>query len=657
MSGLLVLLLLFLSINLTAQNAKKGYKLLEKAEYEKSAEVFKEVASENEQDIAARFGLALVYADDKSSLFNLIDAWDYALKTRQNLDKLAPDELGFIGEYFQNTEVRPRSIPVKKKIQYALETIEAKLIKYIREENNLEIVYEVLDRFPDFRYRENVIHIRNQLEFRKYEKQNTLEAYLEFIVKFPDAAQLEKAIKYRNQLAFEKVRQTNTVEAFRDYLKNFPNAAECNAVIRLLNAAAFQQARQENSIAAYDGFISTYPDALEVADARQLQKQLLYEYAKKIQTIEAYNEFIQKYPEGQQYIDIFNLKSLDSGMKFINSRRFPSNNLAWARSFSDEGSKGSTSCMAVDSADSYIAGGTVVRSDTGTSDAWVIKMANDGKMTWNKFVGDAFNDELHILGTNGRNEIIGIGNTWLGRDSSSRESWIFKLGPDGKKLWSKKLGKLDVTCILTAGQGSVYLGGSETIDSTGDPHYAIMSLNENGKRLWNRTYTGTGCIENLAFSPDGRIMVTGSHWRAMMEPGGYLVWETSFPEKDSILNSVMLPRGEMLHLGLRNRNNVVLIKTGPDGKVIYEKEINKPDRLSASSAMIPVGPGQVIALMDFEGYQTLDWILQAKGEIQDSIRIPEGMTIKEIRRDLRGNLILAAFNGEILLIKNSGITL
>ncbi len=657
LSGLLVLPLWFLSISMPAQNAKKGYKLHEKAEYEKSAEIFREVAIENDQDMAAKFGLALVYADDKSSLFNLIDAWDYALKTRQNLDKLTPDELGFIGEYFLNTEVRPRSIPVKKKIQYAMETIEAKLIKYIREENNLEIVYEVLDRFPDFHYRENVMHIRNQLEFRKYEKQNTLGAYLEFIDKFPDAAQLEKAIRYRNLLAFEKARQTNTVDAFQDFLKNYPNATECNTVIRLLNAAAFQQARQENSISAFDDFISTHPDALEVADARQLQKQLLYEYAKKIQTIEAYNEFIQKYPEGQQYIDIFNLKSLDSGMKFINSRHFPSSNLVWARSFSDEGSQGFTSCMAVDSADSYIAGGTVVRTDTGTSDAWVIKMANDGKMTWNKFVGDAFNDELHLLGTNGRNEIFGIGNTWLGRNSSSRESWIFKLGPDGKKLWSKKLGKLDVTCILTTGQGSVYLGGSETVDSTRDRHYAIMSLNEYGKRLWNRTYTGTGSIENLAFSPDGRILVIGNHWRAKMEPGGYLVWETAFAEKDSILKSVILPRGEMLHLGLRNRNIVVLIKTGPDGKVIYEKEISKPDTLITSSAIITGEPGQVIALMDFEGYQTLDWILQAKGEIQESIRIPEGVTIKEISRDLRGNLILTAFNGEIVLIKNSGINL
>jgi tetratricopeptide (TPR) repeat protein len=645
-----------MAFGLSAQNVKKGFKLLEKAEYEKSAEVFGEVIGENEQNLAAIFGMAMIYADNKSTLFNLIDAWSYAIKLRQNVEKLTPEEIEIIGEYFSNTEVRPRTIPVKKKIQYALETVEANLIKYIREENNLDIVYAVLEKFPDFRYRDNVIHIRNQLEFRKYEKQNTLEAYLEFIQKFPDASQLEKSIRYRNKLAFEKARQVNTVEAFQDYLKKYPEASECNMAVKMLNAVAFQQAKKENTITAYENFISAYPDALEVADAKQLLKELLYEDAKKIQTVEAYNEFIRKYPEGQQYIDIFNLKSLDNGMKLISSQAFPSNNVQWARSFGEEEATELTACMAIDSNDFYVAGGTVVRSDTGTSDAWVLKLGTDGKMLWNKFVGDAFNNEVNILDINNRNEIIGIGHTWLGRDSSSRESWIFKLGSDGQKLWSKKLGSFHVRCILTTGQGTIFLGGFAINDSSGSIHYAMMSLNEYGKRLWNRTYTGIGEIVSLSLTGDKRILVTGNHWRARMDPRGYLIWETSCAATDSILNSVALPRGETLYLGLRNRSTAMLIKTGPDNKVIYEKEITTPDTLCAAGSLIYGGPGQVIALLSFPGYQSLNWINVTKGEIQKTARIPAGMTLTGIRKDLQGNLMLAAYTGEILLIKNTGIT-
>ena len=358
MHKILLIPFLFLALAVTAQNSKKGFKFLEKAEYEKSAEVFKEVLKEKSDDPAASFGLAMIFGDEKSPLFNLVDSWEFALKCKSNEEKLTPEELEFIGEYFQNTETRIRNIPVKKKIDYAIETVEAKLIKYVREENNLELVYEVLDKFPDYRYHDNVMHIRNQFEFRKYEKQNTLEGYLEFIQKFPDAAQIDKAKRYRNRLAYDKAVQTNTVEAYKEYMKNYPDARECNQAVKMLNAAAFQQAKKENTVTGFDDFILQYPDALEVADAKILQKGLLYDYARKIHTLEAYNEFITKYPDGQQYIDIFNLRSLDKGMKLMETRGFPSDNLQWARSFGAEDTKEFSACMAIDSLNNLIAGGT-----------------------------------------------------------------------------------------------------------------------------------------------------------------------------------------------------------------------------------------------------------------------------------------------------------
>ena len=343
-------------------------------------------------------------------------------------------------------------------------------------------------------------------------------------------------------------------------------------------------------------------------------------------------------------------------MKFVSSQAFPSNNVQWARSFGEEEANELNACMAIDSNDFYVVGGTVFRSDTGTSDAWVIKLGTDGKMMWNKFVGDTYHDEVNILDINNRNEIIGIGYTWLGQDSTSRESWIFKLGSDGQKLWSKKLGRFHVRCILTTGQGSIFLGGFAINDTSGSMHYAMMSLNEHGKRLWNRTYTGVGEIVGLSLSGDNRILVTGSRWRAKMDPRGYLLWESSFAGTDSIFRSVLLPRGEILYLGVRNRISTVLIKTGTDNNVIYEKEIKTTDNLSASASFIMSSPAQAIALMNFPDYQTLNWISPAQGVIQKMVRIPSGMTVTGLHTDLKGNLMLVAYSGEILLIKNSGIT-
>ena len=103
-------------------------------------------------------------------------------------------------------------------------------------------------------------------------------------------------------------------------------------------------------------------------------------------------------------------------------------------------------------------------------------------MIWNKTVGEENNDELSILENGRHNEILGVGHTWLGLDSSSRETWIFKMGADGQKLWSKKLGRLKVNCLLTSGTGNIYLAGSESTDTSAGK-YAIVALNENGKHL------------------------------------------------------------------------------------------------------------------------------------------------------------------------------
>jgi hypothetical protein len=492
------------------------------------------------------------------------------------------------------------------------------------------------------------------LEFRKYEKLNTLEGYLEFIRKFPDAAQIDKALKYRNKIAFENVCQVNTVEAYKDFMKKYPQSSEINLATKRLNAVAFERAKQKNTIPAFDEFMAKYPDALEVSEAKIIQKQLLYEYAKKIQTLEAYNDFIRKYPEGQQYIDIFNLKALDNGMRFINQHPLPTNNVQWARSFDEEGNQELSACMTIDTLNFYLVGGTVFRTDTGSTDAWIIKLTQDGKMVWNKYIGEGYNDEVDLLTINPKNEILGAGYTWIGTDSSSRESWLFKLGPDGQKLWSKKLGRMHIKSLMVTKAGTTFTGGY-LVDDSLRRKYSIAVLNENGKRLWSRTYTGIGEILQLTECPDQRILVTGNHWRAKIDPKGYLIWESSFNASDSIIAAQVMSRGEICYLGLRNSQKLMFIRTGPDNKLVIEKEIVLPDMPVKVTKMIRGSQNQLIAVFTFDQYQTLNWINTANGEISTSARIPGGFRVDEILTDRNNNLLLVACQGEIIVVRNNGI--
>jgi hypothetical protein len=647
----IVFLLLLTATSLSAQNIKKGFKLLEKLDYAKSKEVFANSISENLSNPAALFGLSLIFADENSPYYDLIQAWGYSRDLLKCIDNLSTEENEIIGEYFYNTEVRHVSRPVRKKIDYAVETIEAKLIKYIREENNLAIVYTVIEKFPDFRHYDNVIHIRNQLEFRKYEKLNQLDGYLEFIRKFPDAAQVDKAKKYINKLAFARACQINTVEAYKEYINNYPEAVELSSAVKKLHAAAFLRARNLNNIAAMDGFIKNYPEALETFEARAIQKQLLYEQAKKIQTLDAYNEFIRRYPEGQQYVDIFNLKSLDKGMQFIRRNPLPSNSIQWARIFDEEQHQSVNACLAVDTANQYLLGSTVYLPDSGSADVWVVKLDENGKMLWNKYLGEGFNSSINRLAITARNEVLGAGITWLGSDSLSQEAWLFKLGSKGEKLWSRRVGKLNVKTLVSAGNGQIFLGGY-LVDDSLRMKYSLVVLNEAGKRLWGRTYTGNGGIIYVTELPDQKMLMVGNSWRAKIDYRGYIVWE-SRTAGDSIIAASLLQRGEIAYLSLRDHHKLFFSKTSLENKLTLEKEIIVPELPLAVNILSPSSGNQLLILMTFNNYQIISWMNTSNGIINNSVRLPERFQIEDLRIDRKNNLLMQSGKGDILLVKNT----
>jgi hypothetical protein len=628
---ILIFQVFLISFCLYSQDIKRGYKQLEKLDYEKAEESFKKELISYKENPAVNFGLALVYGDEESPYYDIIKAWSHVRITDKNLKDLTEEETEIIGEYFTNTETRRSSRSVDKKIEHAVLALEAKLIRYIREENNLELAYEVINKFPDFRHYDNVVHIRNQLEFRKYERQNTLGGYMEFINRFPDAAQVGKAGKYIDKLAFEEAKRINTVEAYEDYMKKYPKSNEYSAAVKGRNAAAFALAKKINTLKAMEDFINQYPEALEVAEAKRIQKQLLYEQAKRIQTLEAYNEFIKKYPEGTQYIDIFNLKSLDLGMQFLSKNNLEWNNIKWSRSFDNNQNNESTGSLTVTSGNNYVVGTTTLQEDGLWNDAWILKLDADGKMIWNKLVGRRFEDNVKRITVNSKNDVITAGYTWLSPDSASREVWVFKLDEEGKKIWSRSLGKWEVTSLLTA-NNEIFIGGYMSNDSVNN--YSIMVINDEGKKLWKRTYTGKGEVNSLALSPDNNIIMAGSKWATKMNPKGYLLWEVTFEPFDSITGVAISNTGEVYFAGMRDSEKSVLYKYSANGYKQWDR--------------------------DFESFSDVEKISRIIC-FQDRIIITGNTVIQSfihtLNSDLNGNLLIEILTDDILIIKNSGINL
>jgi hypothetical protein len=149
--------------------------------------------------------------------------------------------------------------------------------------------------------------------------------------------------------------------------------------------------------------------------------------------------------------------------------------------------------------------------------------------------------------------------------------------------------------------------------------------------------------------------MTGDQWKAKIDSRGYLVSESTFAATDSILQAITLPKGEILYTGIRNNAKTVFIKTSWDNKPIFDKEAFPEDSLYSVRSIIPGTDGQVILLMDFARQQTISWLNTSTGIVVKTIPLPAGMKVTGIRRDFDGNLMLVALDGEIILIKNSGL--
>lgn len=582
-----IVALLAISANIIGQDAQKGFKALEKADFEKAKETFAKNIATQKSTVASRFGLVIVFSAQGSPYVNLLDAYEQATEVRKKIDEISPDDLTSIGEYLLATEERKTSRPPKKKIEMALDDLDARLIGMLREENNLELIYEVIKRFPSYKYYDNVIHIRNYQEYRKVEGINTLEAYNGFISRFPDAAQVPQAITKRDHLAFVAASATNTVEAYNAFLKQYPDATDASQAVKKRNEQAFVQAKARNSVEVFEQYLIQYPDALEAMQARKILQDLLYAKAKEIRSIEAYNAFIAKYPDGKQFVDVFNLKMNELGRAFLSANPSIAADILVVKGFdkNEQNETSGTLCPLSDGGLMVVANST---SDSGITKLWATRLDAMGNMVWNKATGERFSDfaNCSYAGTEGVT-FIG-GKTTNPKDTSQFEGWVLTLASDGKKLWSRTLGIPEVTALYADASGT-YVGGSYLHDSTGFPHLYLMKLNAEGRKLWARNYLNQGEIARIEpHSSSGALVAGAGNWLFKADTDGYLMWEHYFSAADSITTLASGPKGELFVAGTDTVSAWAALYDAT-GKRVWLKIINKPGHLLTKSVIKPDG--------------------------------------------------------------------
>jgi hypothetical protein len=565
MKYLYTIILIILSIIVFGQKADKIFKNFEKKEYLKAEEQFLKVLEKDTANCAANFGLAYIYSTIESNRVDYFKAWDYFRVAYRNQDKLDDSEVEALKLHIASIDSRRRSKPLNKNFDLEKDIIQDKLITYVREENNLEVAVRFIQEYPNSDYIENVYHIRNYIEFRKAENANTVAGYNLFIQNYPNAAQINTVKALRNKKAYKEAINLNTLQAISNFITKYPDAYEVFEAERLRNKLAFVEAKKLNTLQAIENFILQYPNSTEIADAMKIKRELLFEQAKSINTLEAYNNFVKLYPEGKQFVDIFNLKANVVGKVIKENNQISIGNELFVKGFDRNQSNDILKDIYPLNDRIYVAGKTLL--DENNWDAWLIALESDGKMIWNKSFGQDFGDGLRCI------EVANNGNLYLGGimnaigDSIKGISWLVKMTNDGQISWSKTLKGSKIKSISIDANENIYAGGSY-IDST-NFKCQLFKLNNNGETIWTRNYIKDGEIEAVSCLNDSVIVFSGSNWIVNLSKDGYINSEVVI---DNVNSSVFvgLNNNELyfagvqdstiLHYGVLNLNSEFMWK-------------------------------------------------------------------------------------------------
>lgn len=150
------------------------------------------------------------------------------------------------------------------------------------------------------------------------------------------------------------------------------------------------------------------------------------------------------------------------------------------------------------------AGGGDIITHKGSRDIWVIKVSSSGALEWQKTLGGTQDDSGYSIEQTSDGGYILVGET-LSIDGDvtaplgMSDIWVVKLASDGNIEWDRSLGS------ISADQGrdikQTLDGGFIVTGSRNSGIYAVKLAND-GSVEWERTYTGSSSMGNRVFPTD-----------------------------------------------------------------------------------------------------------------------------------------------------------
>lgn len=162
----------------------------------------------------------------------------------------------------------------------------------------------------------------------------------------------------------------------------------------------------------------------------------------------------------------------------------------------------------------FIVAGQTSSFGAGEYDIWILKLASDGNIEWQKTFGGSESDIANSIQQTSDGGYIVAGQT-RSFGAGQLDFWILKISSDGNIEWNKTCGGSQIeeaSCIQQTNDGGYIVVGTTTSMGAGFKDIWILKLTTLGDIEWQKTYGG---IQNdaasfIQLSADGGYIVAGS---------------------------------------------------------------------------------------------------------------------------------------------------
>ncbi len=183
--------------------------------------------------------------------------------------------------------------------------------------------------------------------------------------------------------------------------------------------------------------------------------------------------------------------------------------VTWEKTYG--GSSGDSAASLIQTAD----GGYTGSKGAGSYDFWVIKLDERGNQVWDRTYGGSETDYgvSFIQTTDGDYAVAGITES---KGAGGENLWVIKLDEQGKIVWERTYsdGGSGTDCahsLVQTTDGGYALVGFNYSKGAGKSDFWLIKLDKQGNKNWDRTYGGSGydSAASLIQTTDGGYVIVG----------------------------------------------------------------------------------------------------------------------------------------------------